>query len=69
MGEWSDMYDYGDYDDEYRSETECRDCGSIDVYWSQVKGRWVLYGTDSRKHVCNAKHLAELRRDAFDDLD
>ncbi len=70
MGQMDVYLDQHDlYDDDERLETFCRNCGSTDVYWAQVKDQWVLYGTNSRRHVCNAKHLAELRRDAFDSLD
>lgn len=53
----------------YWRETKCRDCGSDAVYWAQEDGRWVLYGTDSRKHRCDKRKLTRIRTDAFDSLD
>lgn len=75
MGEEADYLWMLEEDDYYRErgseprETTCRDCGSTDVYWVQEDGLWVLYGTDSRRHKCNAKKLTRIRLDAFDDLD
>lgn len=73
MGQYDDdankVYD-PDYDDDERvCEVCCRDCGSTDVYWSLRNGCWVLYGTNSRKHVCDPKVLSEIRLDAFGTLD
>ena len=59
-----------DLDGDYGSRAAaCRDCESTDVYWAQVKDQWVLFGTNSRKHVCKPAVLNARRRDAFDNLD
>jgi hypothetical protein len=52
------------------SDTRCKFCGDTDVYWAQEDGRWVLYGTNSRRHVCEKTgEMTERNVSAFDKLD
>jgi hypothetical protein len=73
---WIDDQDFMDLDEREDAdanpprELRCRDCGSEDVYWYQDRqGRWVLYGLDSRRHVCKNNVVTALRLDAFEDID
>lgn len=73
MGDMADDYDW--YDDERDEYVEprpirCRDCLNEDVYWAKdMRNHWVLYGLNSRKHVCKSNILSAHRTSAFDDLD
>lgn len=67
MSDFTDDLDwYEEDDDSPRREVKCRLCGDTDVYWAEIKDRWVLYGRNSRKHVCKTQIN---HTDAFDTLD
>ena len=73
MGDMADDYDYylgiEDHDEDYRQTAKCRLCDSTDVYWSKENDLWALYGTNSRKHVCNSRVRTRRNLTAFDNLD
>lgn len=56
--------------DQPRKEVKCRHCGDTNVYWVERDGRFVLYGVNSRRHVCEkTEEMTEKNVSAFDSLD
>lgn len=43
-----------------RRSTKCNTCGSMDVYWTSVAGRWILFDKNAdmnlRKDACHKCH-------------
>ena len=59
MGDMSEYYlsmadPFGEdwYGDEPINVTSCRYCGSFNVRWGRLKGKWRLFNAEGGPHVC-----------------
>ena len=57
-------YDFMDESDDYsyspphqRKTKTCGRCGYRNLHWKQVDGKWYLYNSKEKQHICPLKDL------------
>jgi hypothetical protein len=62
-------FDPYEYEDQGEPKTaECKFCGQGGLHWEDCDGRFVLYGSEGEKHVCDQKRVDKMNGNLFEDL-